>query len=174
MSDQQGFYVNEHGEVVEAGVHGAIFIPMEDDLEHFRPNPQPDEEWLADFMAKEMSLVEAEEKILKAAHADRMAALKRRKAFLNWKYLARLRAVLRPIQQKEKGRFLATPHGRHKFTRSTSRVVAEELLCLSWASEHCPDAIKRGRDTLLKSELPDDCPHLEIVEKDNYKFKAGA
>ncbi len=176
MSEQeeQGFWISIHGEVVERDSAGAIFVPMEDDLEHFRPDPQPDEEWLADYFAREMSLVESERQVLKDSHEYRMAALKRREAFLNWKYLQRLRAVLRPVQEREKKRYHATPHGRFKFTKSKKRVVSEELLCLSWAVKECPDAIKRGRDTLLKSELPDDCPHLEIVEMDNFKFKAGA
>ncbi len=149
------------GEIVDPGTPGAVTIPAE---EVRTPPDEPDDAWLGDWMTRQLVELDAVEAAMVAVYEQRRRVIKARRRYLDWKYSDRLEAVTRAAL-KGKRQSVDYAYGRAGFSRSKRRVVEDQAAAIEWAEAHdCEDAIKRCKPTLLKSNLPEKCPHMMIEE----------
>ena len=147
------------GEVVPDGTSGAIEIRVD---EIHDPPGEPDEAWLGDWMTKSLVELDAAQQALTAGYQKRLRSLKARRKYLEVTYNDRLEAVVRSALTKRR-KSVDFAYGRVGLRRSKRRIVEDEAAALEWAESHgCEDAISRPAPTLLKSHLPDTCPHMMI------------
>ena len=132
------------GEIVDPGTPGAVTIPAE---EVRTPPDEPDDAWLGDWMTRQLVELDAVEAAMVAVYEQRRRVIKARRRYLDWKYSDRLEAVTRAAM-KGKRQSVDYAYGRAEWAEAND----------------CEDAIKRREPTLLKSNLPEECPHMMIEE----------
>lgn len=142
------------GEPWDDAPAGAVWIELED--EPVEPEAaQRSDDWVPNWLAKQLLHVDADEKALKTQHALRMAAVKARRLYLEWAYLPRAEAVVKGDLKVQGGKRKSVDYayGRCGWRTSARTVVADEYAALTWAKQHCLDAVN-VKITLLKSALP--------------------
>lgn len=159
------------GEIVDEGTEGAVELHLEAEE---RAAQRPDEDWLGDWLTRQHVHLNAEEAALKEQHKKRMGQIAARRSYLSWAYDKRIENVVTRALEGQRKRSVEFAFGSAGFRSSTKTDVTDEMIALSWAKEHAPDAIKKTPDKLLVSKLPKgDVPGVERRKVDTF-FVRGA
>jgi len=140
------------GEIVQPGTDGAIRIDAVD-LYPEVVRPDPDAEWLGDYVTRRVCELDAQEAALKLQHQRHLARLRAERWQLAHRYDARLRAVVEEALKGSKKKSVSYAFGRAGFRKTTRVNVTDEAAALEWAAANAPSAVK-VQTSLLKSELP--------------------
>jgi hypothetical protein len=157
-----GYIVTPDGEIV--GVKQDPFADERDALE-----------WMLKKRAEanaEIASVEAKFGELIKGLQERMERLvgeqKRRIAYLDYAYGPMMQKYLEANRGKQKS--VALDWGIIGTRKSSKLEILDQDALIEWAEKECPDAVKYSR-SILKSELPEDAPFTERIEKDELYVK---
>ena len=139
----------ETGEVSDVPIEGWEEI----DKPHIED--QSEAEWIPDYYMKKLIQVRARREVVKAQTNRLLASLDAEEKALDWRYKARLEAIVEAQAKESKKKHVDYTYGRAQFRTSTKTTVNDEQAAIQWAATNCPKAVKIETKTkLLKSELP--------------------
>jgi len=156
----------ETGEVLEYERLGAICIVESH-------NSGPDEDWLGDWLTKQMVHLSAEQDAAEASHRSIIARIAARRRYLEMAYTERLKVVVRSKMKvsKSKAKSVQFAFGRAGWRSSKATEVFDKDAAMDWATENCPEAVKHHQPTLLKSQLPGGVPGVKVVNRSVFSIK---
>lgn len=124
---------------------------------------------------------EREQEALGVNYAAMMGEIDRHDAAIEWKYgrmISQLVAAkIRDKRQRSIKTLFGTVGYRKTPAKTTRHIRCEKSILLTWAEEHCPDAITTHETkTVVKGELPVTCEHMwieEVPAMDTFYYKAA-
>lgn len=161
------------GEIVPEFTPGAIELEVEtvEPPETYGSSLEARE--LGDWFSKELVQLDALDAAHKIQTKRRALALKARRRSLEG-YQDEVEKAARGLLVGKK-KSVDFAFGRASFRKSRKVEVVDLADAMTWADEHCPEAVKTPEPTLLVSMLPKDqeIPGVVVTEDDSFSVKAA-
>jgi hypothetical protein len=121
----------------------------------FRVNDLPSCEWVLEKMQAcdaDIASLEMRRRAICANIDSQVAALRKRRQWLDMRFLSDLRAFAAEALLGSKSKTLTTPFGRLSFRRTPARIVVTDGdAAIAWAEREVPEAVKTVKSVLVSA-----------------------